>query len=231
MPWAARGRAVPARGNCPAWMLLGRYAKHCPCHRSPNRVRKIPLSALGDFTTTIFKCMPSLFIRWNRCMIPGRSLDPEPGCQPVVSLIAQHSAQTQCEQAPREKHCRDSPCTAGGQRQIAPGQPGRHHHRLPSLGFHPSIRPARIGCDIRPNIPQRGPEEFPRASQSIYSLTLWLRISRARPVSRVTATVRATGSLLTEKVLPRVSAARLRGYFTPRRVTPVTCRSRGTSER
>ena len=59
----------------------------------------------------------------------------------------------------------------------------------------------------------------------------WLRISSARPEATEISASAPRGSLLTDRVSPRVREAPARGYFTPRRVTPVTVRSRGIRER
>ena len=59
----------------------------------------------------------------------------------------------------------------------------------------------------------------------------WLRISSARPAVREISITWAWGSLLTDRVSPRVRVAPVRGYFRPRRVTPVTVRSRGIRDR
>ena len=63
MPWDTCSGAAPTVWEPPRLRpFRGRAALRLG-HRSPNTIRKIPLSALGDFTTTIFNSTPSLFVK------------------------------------------------------------------------------------------------------------------------------------------------------------------------
>ena len=63
MPWDTCSGAAPIQWEPSRLRPIRGRAAPCLGHRSPNTIRKIPLSALGDFTTTIFNSTPSLFVK------------------------------------------------------------------------------------------------------------------------------------------------------------------------
>ena len=128
---------------------------------------------------------------------------------------------------------------------LSPGCPPKHPHRRRSdrpdgaAGLHPP-RTALPFPGAFWFVASKWPPPFATGSVPVYAgggqgfpvhQTRWLRISRARPAERQISTSSPSGSLLTERVSPRVSTASVSGYLSPRRVTPVTRRSRGTRER
>lgn len=195
----------------------------------PNTSLSRPLSALGDFTTTIFIPYASLSSQY-------RLSQPKPR-RPIQTPAAKAAS------APgRNRSAAPAPHSAAAASiallscvTTAPSLPLvllQYTHRAAEGfmtgagtggGAHSALPPSSAG--------QKNGAASAAPFGSHVHYFLWLRITRTAPRPTVISITGAAGSLLTVSVSPRVMTAPVSGYFTPRRVTPSTLRSRGIRDR